>query len=331
MVIYLFSNLKISTTFYWLMFVVIILLAPIILGSYLRHNMIMFLFYICYVTSYSILVGHAGLFSLGQQLFIGLGAYAVAFLTTQYAHITNIFITIPFSAIFGCIFAYASSFLLLKLPSRPFSMVTLALNFFLRQFWNLDPFHFTGGALGIKPIYRPTIEIPGVLYYEIGPLGLYFFAAIMAFGFLFFYYLLTTSRFGIAIRSIKENEILAENMGINIMWYKRWTWVLCGTLAAIAGNFYGYYLGVITPYVFMWYRNTYLLTMSYIGGVSIIEGTIIGPFFYIVLAEFLRVSEELRIVIFAFILLVMILFMPEGIGGKIKQIYNTYKGEHRKL
>ena len=134
----------------------IILIAPFFLGNYLRHNMVMFLFYVSFVVSYSILVGHAGLFSLGQQLFVGLGGYTTAFMATKYFNITNLLITIPLSALVGALFAYASSFILLKLPSRPFSMVTLALNFFLRQFWNLDPFKFTGGALGIKPIPRPT-------------------------------------------------------------------------------------------------------------------------------------------------------------------------------
>jgi len=321
------SRKRIISVSGWILYAIIIFIAPIFLGDYLRHTMIMFLFYISFVVSYSILVGHAGMFSLGQQMFIGFGAYATAFLTTQYTNITNILITIPMAAIFGGFLAYLMSFILLKLPPRPFSMVTLAFNFFIRQFWNLDPLKFTGGALGIKPIYPPTIEIPGLLYIEIGRLGMYYQAAIMSILMLIFYHLLTTSRFGVAIRAIKENEILAENMGINIIWYKRRTWIICGALAAIAGNFYGYYLGVITPYVFLWYRNTYLLTMAYLGGITMIEGCILGPFIYVVLAEFMRVTEEFRIVIFSAILLITILFFPEGIGGKVKDIYKKIRSK----
>ena len=142
----------------------------------------------------------------------------------------------------------------------------------------------------------------------------------------FFIYLLVNSRVGRALLSIRENEVLAGTMGVNAFKYRMIAFAIGAFFAGIAGSFTAHYITFVGPEFTDFYYITMLLIMVILGGSGTIHGVILGAIVFTFVPEYLRISPEFRDVLYGFILLLTVILMPGGIGGKINEMMERRKG-----
>lgn len=313
----------------------------------------MALLYIMLALGLNIVVGFAGLLDLGYIAFYAVGAYSAALLAS--GHLTDNFASIaamfndgmhtPFIIIMlvgGCLAAVAGIMLgtpILKLKGDYLALVTLGFGEIIRIFMNnlgKDEFNLTNGPrgiVGIEPVsffgfsFDQRIEIGSVvltreyLYYY-----LFLTLAIIT---IIFCYRLQKSRLGRAWMALREDDIAAKAMGINIRNIKLLAFSLGAIFGGVAGSMFAAFQGFISPESFSLMESILVLTMVVLGGMGHIPGVIVGAILLTLLPEFLRyVIEPIQVALFGkiivdtaalrqFILgssmILVMLFKPKGL------------------
>ena len=252
-------------------------------------------------------LGYCGQISLAHAAFMSVGAYSVAILARW---------GVPFEA--GLLVGAALAFLLgivvgfpaLKVKHHYLAMVTLGFNiiaFLILRNWEL----FTGGALGLSGIARPAwgalnFSSDAAFYcYVLGWTALVVFSA----------HWILHSRWGRAFRAIRENEMRAEVVGVNLRTYKLLAFAIGALYAGIGGALFAPLVGYIDPNAFTIDRSIQFLMMVVIGGLGRFEGPFLGALVVTALPEVLRGAEGLYLIIFSAAVILMVLFMPEGLVG----------------
>jgi branched-chain amino acid transport system permease protein len=254
-----------------------------------------------------LLVGMAGLLSLGQAAFYGIGAYVSAVLTMRFG--------VPFLLAFliaGAITAVTSLLLvpIVKLPSSSLAVATLGFNIIvylvlLNEDWA------TGGSYGLL-----NVPLPRVFGYELTTeRDLYFLCLAV----LVLVYLsldrLVHSRFGRALKAISQDEDAARACGISIVRYKSKCFLVAAFTAGLAGSLYAHHARYLNPNDFTFNKSIEILIMVVVGGLGSLPGTVIGAIVIVLMPEFLRSSGELRLILFGFLVVVLMGISRGGIAG----------------
>ena len=282
----------------WIILIIALLFPQIVTKNSTLYLACLSLMYAILTVSLNILSGFSGLMSVGHIAFFGLGAYTTAILTTTYH------------------WPIALGFLCAGLVS------TLAFGIIVYQmFKNLKS--LTNGTKGILKI--PVIEIFGVsfkpykMYYYLMLLGL-IFSVIVA-------YNLLHSRPGRAILAIRESDIAAEAMGINVVTYKLVAFMTSAFIAGIAGALYAHMMRYISPEPFAQAESNALLSMMVVGGIGSIPGAILGGIALTILPEVLRFIGDFRLVIYGAAVVAIVIFAPQGLGGLVEHIDRVLCGK----
>ena len=260
--------------------------------------------------SLNLVNGCAGQFSLGHAGFMAVGAYAAAAVSTIiprfYPELKPVLTSGPVVGgsivVGGLVAAFAG--LLVGLPSLRLrgdylAIVTLGFGEIIRiVFLNIP---VLGGAIGIPGIPRHTDFF-----------WVYAWSVIT----FFLIYRLIKSTHGRAILSIRENEIAAESMGINVKNYKVLAFVVSSFFAGIAGGLFAHLQGIIDPATFNFNRSVEVVIMVVIGGMGSISGAVIGGILVALLPEALRGLHQFRMIVFPLILILVMLLRPLGILGR---------------
>ncbi len=271
--------------------------------------------------SLNLVNGCAGQFSLGHAGFMGVGAYISAILTTVYG---GPFFQSPLGVglaiLSGGLCAAAAGYLVglpsLRLKGDYLAIVTLGFGEIIRiVFLNIDA---VGGPRGLPGIPRFSSFF-----------WVYLCAAIT----LVVLKRLSESSYGRAILSVREDEVAAEAMGINVAHYKVVAFVISSFFAGVAGALFAHYQGFIDPQSFNFNRSVDVVIMVVIGGMGSLTGAVLGGIIVTLMPELLRVFEQYRMVIFPLILIVVMLVRPMGIMGYrelwhfdwFKKIFNRKK------
>ncbi len=287
-------------------------------SSYVMHLLIYSGIYIIFALSYDIVVGYLGMLSLAHPAFYGVGAYTSVLLVMRLD--VPFIVAFPIAGILALIVALAVGFPALRLSYHSFAIVTLAFTLIMKAVW-INWVSLTKGPMGIPGVPRPVIDIPFVGAIHIETLSdYYYFVLVLVIITCAFIYLLIHSRVGRALLSIRENEVLAETLGVNAFKYRMIAFAIGAFFAGIAGSFTAHYIAFLGPEFTDFYYITMLLIMVILGGSGTIHGVIIGAIAFTFIPEYLRITPEFRDVIYGFILLLTIVFMPGGIGGKINEI-----------
>jgi branched-chain amino acid transport system permease protein len=261
----------------------------------------------------SLLMGYAGQISLGHAGFFGLGAYSSGILTTQYSiH--------PLAAFLAGIFLSAIiAFLVgkptLRLKGHYMAVATLGFGEILFIVFNeLSP--LTGGPSGLSGI--PTLTFMG--YSLEGARYLY-----LVWGFVILLLLFSlnviNSRVGRALRAVHGSEIAANAMGVDASRYKVQVFVLSAVYASIAGSLYAHFVTFISPSSFSLMFSILLLMMVVVRGAETIWGALLGAMVLTLLPEYLRGLEDFEVLAYGGILMVVLLFMPQGILLGVRKLF----------
>jgi len=295
------------------------LLMPLVIRSnYWLYMFTLVGIYIILVASLDLIYGYTGLVSLGHAAFFGIGAYACGILQTKLGF--SFLPALLLGSLFTCLAAAVLGWPMLRIKGPYFALGTLALGLMVTiVIHNWDS--LTGGvSLSGIPL-PPVIPFLGYTIDFSSKRTYYYFVLVFVFLALFFIRQITHSRPGRAFQSIRENADLAEALGVEILRYKLISYVMASTIAGVAGGLYASYMGSIEPEIAGGHMSFNLLVMIVIGGARTITGEIVGPLLLWFVPEFLEATQVYRPLFFGFILLVVIIFMPMGIAGKLRSLH----------
>lgn len=255
--------------------------------------------------SVNMVCGITGQLSLGQAGFQAVGAYAVILLTQ------NLHIPLPVSIILAGLIAAFLGFLIgfptLKLEGDYLAIVTLAFGEIIRiVLTNLKD--ITGGPNG-----KQFITIMKSLKW--GPTVSYFVITLSLVLILTLLNNFIRSTFGRAILAVREDEIAAESSGVGVFRYKMTGFVIASFIGGIGGALYAPFIGFIKPELASFNNSINHLIYVVFGGMGSISGGILAAYALTILQEFLRIIKDYRLLIYPVILILVMLFRPQGLLG----------------
>ena len=284
-----------------------LLVLPLGLEQYKLFVGSLVLVYVIAAIGLNLTLGYAGQISLAHAAFLAFGAYSVALLQP---------LGVPFElcALTGTAIAFFFGLLIgfpaLRVKHHYLAMVTIGFTVIVfLALRNFEP--VTGGSFGIAGIERPDW---GFVSFE-SDRAYYVYTLFWAVPVLASAYWIKNSRWGRAFKSIRENEMRAETLGVSLRNYKLMAFAIGAGYAGIAGALFAPLLGYIDPPAFYIERSIQFLLIVVIGGLGRFEGPIIGAIVVVVLPELLRASQSLYLIIFSVCIMLMMLFMPKGLIG----------------
>ena len=261
----------------------------------------------------NVLMGLAGQTSLGHAAFYSIGAYCATIVTMRLG------MSFPLAILFAaCISGLAGA--LLSLPALrvkgPYlAMVTIAFGYFVEQ-GIADRKDLTGGWNGIMNIPQPILFGHVLTATELSWLVVVLTGMLVP---VFAWF--TSSRWGIVMRATKDAEVAASALGANLRVVRVVAFAISAALTGIAGAFFAFLNGFISPESFPFFQSITFLLMVMIGGIGQAAGPLAGAVAVIFLPEMLSSLAEYRLLFFGGLLLLVLLIAPNGIVGALKKFY----------
>ncbi len=294
-----------------LVFLVLLFFIPLITQQpYTLRILILSNIFVIFAVSWDFISGYTGQINFGHAMFFGVAAYTAALLNKHLG--LEPWATIPIGALAAVLAGVVMCLPALRLRGPYLSLVTLALPLILLGVIKAFP-EVTGGEHGISGI--AALSDSRVLDYYISVLVMIPSVMIM--------WKLTDAksalvRTGIILHAIREDEIATRASGINTIRYKLFAFIVGGFFAGIAGGLYVHFLKVAGPSTLNLMLSFQAIIWTVFGGIVSIYGAVVGVYVLFPLLEFLRVVPELRTIIFAVVVILILLFMPEGIAVWIR-------------
>jgi len=306
-------------TFFLIALGIFLLWYPKLVDSYFLHLTVAAFLAMILSSSWDILA-RTGQVSVGQAGLFGIGAYTAALLY-KWVHLSPV-LGMFAGGITAVIVAAFLGYLTLRLRGIYFSITTIAFAEALSVIWLMTP-NFTGGAMGLStpPLFGGNRQ---QAYYLI--LALLVLVILVV-------WLIQSTRLNFAFTAIRENEEVANVMGVNPTRYKVLAFMMSAFFTGFAGGFYSHYNTYIIPYeVFGLGISIACLVMPIFGGLYTIAGPILGTIVIKAIEEYLRVTISYgHQIAYGLILVLVVLFMPEGLTGVWRRkIVPLFKPELKK-
>jgi branched-chain amino acid transport system permease protein len=289
--------------------VAVLAMLPALLSGYHVSFLIQVFMWIALAGSWNIISGFTGYVSFGHVAFFGIGTYTAALLITKAGWHwlpAGLAGSIP-----AMVLALVIGYPCLRLKGPYFAISMLGLNEVVRALVSYFE-GFTGGGSGIS---LPPIVATVPVYYAMGAVALT--VPLVT-------YFIITSRFGLRLLSIREDELAAEAMGINTARHKLYAFLLSAAFPGIVGGFYAWYASHVEPMsVFPLITTITMIIMCLLGGSGTVLGPVLGAvllsiFQEMVWARFLWVHQALL----GTLIVAVVLLMPRGILGILRQYYS---------
>jgi branched-chain amino acid transport system permease protein len=284
--------------------------APFWLNGYALYLLTLTAIFAIVALGLNLLTGYAGQISLCHAALFGVGAYATALLTSKAGW--PYLVALPAGALLTTAIGAVVAVPALRLKNLYLAIATLGFGVVLQKTifeWR----GLTGGGGGL------SLAPPTIAGRELGATGLYYLAlAFLVLG-LWGAWNISRGRTGRALHLIKESEIAAASLGIHIARYKVTAFAVSAFYAAIAGGLFAYLVRYINPESFNVGLSIGFLSMIVIGGLGTIGGSIVGAMFYVVVPELLRGIKDAPGLVFGVVLVVVMVFMPQGLWGMARR------------
>jgi len=276
---------------------------PWVLTEYHTHVLITAAYYVILAIGWNLLAGYTGQFSLAHHTFAGIGAYTSALLVLH-AHVP-ILAGIAAGVVVAAAMGWGLGTLCLRMRAIYLALTTWAFAESMRLLITVE-YQFTRGDIGLAaPLLFDT---PRATPYYYLFLGLALAAGLAA-------WRLIHSRVGAYMRAIRDDEEAAAAMGVDTFKWKRVLFAVSALFAAVAGGFQGHYIGLLSPTPMKFNEVAMIVVMVIVGGLRTFSGPIIGAIFIEVLSEALRAWGEIRMVLFALLVILVVRAYPPGLAG----------------
>ena len=291
-----------------------VLLLPLVYGdAYVLRILTMTCIFAIFAASWDLLAGYTGQVNFGHALFFGAGAYTSALMSSKLG--LSPWATIWAGAAVALFLGFVVGYLCLRLRGSYLSLATLAFPLIALGMLFAFP-DFSGGELGISGLRRLVVT----------PMANYYVASLSMLVIVFGLWALADSKFGIVLHAIRDDEVAARASGINTMRYKLVVFAIAGAAAGFAGALFAHYLRVAGPSTLEVALSFQVVIWGIFGGVATIYGPVAAVFILYPLTEWLgsfRAFGELRLLIFAIIVLLVLLFMPRGLTPWVRDKLET--------
>ena len=273
--------------------------------------------------SLNLILGYTGQASLAHGAFFGIGAYGVAIMMQTLGW--SFWIALPLSALMTAFIGFLVGFLALRTRGAYFAIVTMCLGEIVGLVIS-NWVELTGGANGINGIAPPgAIPLPfiGQISFE-GQTPKYYLILVFLIFTLFFMHRLVNSLKGLTFMACRNNELLAEAVGINTFKTKLLSFVVSIFFVSMAGGLYAILMGSISPSVASLGITFNFLLYVLLGGAATLVGPVLGSFALPVLQENLQFLQEYQMVLFGVLLVVVIIYAPRGLMGVITALRSRF-------
>jgi len=287
---------------------VLIAMPFVIKGEYYLHLLNSALIIIIMAVGLNLLVGFTGQVSLGHAAFYGIGAYISAYLSVTMGF--SFWLALPLSGIITGFIGYLLGKAILKLKGPYLAIASIGIGEIV-QLVLINWTEFTHGAEGFKGI--PSPKFFGLVinnniryYWLLVPIVVIVYLLINT---------LVDSEVGRAFRSVRDGEIAAEFMGIDVTKMKVLAFTISTVLAGIAGSLLAHMDNYLSPFSFNFTQSVSYLMMVLAGGLGFKWGPIFGVFLLIFAKEWFRFFDKYQLIIYGLMLVIIIIFMPKGISS----------------
>jgi branched-chain amino acid transport system permease protein len=311
----------------WVLLALIVVMAllPFIASPYVLLLMLPFIGYSIALLGFNLLFGSTGLLSFGHALFLGVGAYTAAALTSKFG-ILSFELLVLAAALVSALMSLVVGALCVRYTRIFFGMLTLAFGMLFHSF--LFKFYgITGGDQGMR-VLRPLLLgmewRGGKTAFLTGP---FYYYALLLFALLgLAMWRITQSPFGLHLRAIRENAGKAAYVGVEIFRMRLAAFVISAVYGGIGGTILAITTGLADPELAYWTHSGNLVFMAVLGGSGTFAGPAIGALAFVVLQDFvMSITQYWRFVMGA-VLVLLVLFMPQGLSGTIETLVNRRQG-----
>jgi branched-chain amino acid transport system permease protein len=297
------------------------LVFPMVVDIYQTNIMVLALIFVVLGLGLNITVGLAGLLDLGYVAFFAVGAYTYGILNSFWG--IGFWISLPIGGLMGALFGIALGFPILRLRGDYLAIVTLGFGSIAKiviENWE----EVFNGAKGIAGIPRPgffgmDMSIEAATTYT------YYLMILMVVFTIFITNRLKDSRIGRAWMALREDEIACVAMGVDMARTKLGAYALGAFWAGLVGVIFAARNTYINPNSFTFMESALVLSIVVLGGMGSIVGVIIAALVLILMPEYLRAFSEYRMLMFGAVMVLMMIFRPEGLIANVRRKYTGGK------
>ncbi|MGQ4809901.1 hypothetical protein NKDENANG_03337 [Candidatus Entotheonellaceae bacterium PAL068K] len=293
----------------------VLALLPLVLDLYRTRLLITFFGFGIALLGFNLLFAHAGLLSFGHALYLALGAYTAAFMTSRFGVYSMELIVLTAIGV-AALVAMLTGALCVRYVEVYFAMLTFA---FSMLFYTalLKTYHLTGGDEGM-PVDRPHLlglDLTDVGYLDFLTGPYYYYALGLLILATFIMWRLVRSHFGLSLRSIRDNPQKAEFLGIPVQRYRWYAFVIAGMFGAVGGALMAPADGQVDAGLAYWTESGTVVFMVLLGGFANFLGPLVGALLYINLLDEVQSLTQYWRLVFGAILAVMVIVAPTGLMG----------------
>jgi len=288
--------------------ILILLILPLTIGTYWTKVLVIACMYAILALSWDFMHS-AGMISLGQALFFGIGAYIAGSLNYYYG-VSPIF-TIPIATVAGGALCTLLLSPVLRLRGIYFAMVTLALSLMFSRV--IEATRILGGTVGLDAITPfPNLWVEVYLIIAVVLLCLFGFRRLI------------NTDYGLVLQGIRDNDRGVMSGGINIYWYKAQALFIGSAIGAFAGAFMTHYNMQVGMAAFALDLSVLPVASVVVGGPGSFAGAVLGAFILVPLSEFFRAFIGLRVALYSLVMVAFIVGLPEGIFHYLQRRYHQF-------
>src|SRR5210317_2386597 len=297
------------------------LVFPLVVDIYQTNIMVLALIFVVLGLGLNVTVGLAGLLDLGYVAFFAVGAYTYGVLNSFFGF--GFWISLPIGGLMGALFGIALGFPILRLRGDYLAIVTLGFGSIAKIVYENWEGVFNG-ARGIEKIARPgffgmEMDISAATTFT------YYLMLVMVVFTIFVTNRLKDSRIGRAWMALREAEIACVAMGVDMAKTKLGAYALGAFWAGLVGVIFASQTTYINPASFDFMLSAIVLSMVVLGGMGSIVGVVIAALVLILMPEYLRAFAEYRMLMFGAVMVLMMIFRPEGLIANVRRKYTGRK------
>jgi branched-chain amino acid transport system permease protein len=287
-------------------------------NPYHLHTLIMAGIFAVLALSLNLLLGYTGQLSLGHAAFFGIGAYASGLLTVklEWSPWIGLVVAIALPALAGWVIGR----LALKIRGAYFVLLTISFAGVV-SLVSVNWMELTNGPLGLPGVPPLELALPGLGELSLRTKSAYYYVVLVAVALCYLVCLgLVRSRVGRALIALRENETLAESVGINVTHYLVLATVVSAAMAGLGGGLYAHYTRFVSPEVFLFTYTVTMVIMVVAGGKGTLAGPVVGAVLFTALPEVLRAvtSWQWQMLLYGVLLVIVLFFLPQGIVSSLR-------------
>jgi branched-chain amino acid transport system permease protein len=299
------STIYVATVLFFLLQLVL----PLVVDEWTLRIILFANIFVIYAASYDLLAGYTGLVSFGHSLFFGGAGYVSGLLSLNWG--LPLLACVIAALIAALVTALGVGYISLRLKGPYLAVVTLVFPLVLANIVYLSPRYLGGddGIAGFDLLGEGSLQTQ---FYIVLFVTLAATLVILR---------LARGDFGLILKTVREDELGAEAIGINTTKYKMLAFVISGGFAALAGTLYTHIMGSVGPTTISLNYSILPIIMMALGGASSIVGAMLGAYVITLLDLYLQALPYVRVLIYAAIIIAVLRFFPSGLIGLFKRIW----------